>query len=595
MSNITLHASTDIIGLCLSSVLVWTGAALAQDDLGEPSIHRVTEPVDAVVLYQGRAQVTRTADLALAPDYYQVEFAGLPDSLEPDSLQARVTGGRLIDVQFKEVPSASRVGSPEWEALEKEADGIEAKIRGLNSTRAGIEFGSKYLDRLLAESAQGKSDDAGKAAFDIEAATKQLEFVAVARGTIFQQLQQNELDVKAANEALSAVRRKMNAMGGGQFVERLAVVSLVVLEQAEVSVSLEHLVNDASWVPTYAIRANRVPGAITLEYDAVIVQATGEPWDKVAMTLSTAQPSTAANPPVVTPVSVDVYVPPPPMRGMVAAEMVLDAAPMAPAEMEDKSAGREGGSFGDPNLAEKSKALAIRKKALGRASSAAAVDSSGTAVTFALPRAVTVPSDGDSSQKTRIATIDCQPTFVHAAQPVVAEGVYLRGDAKNASSYLLLAGEARIFLDGDFIGPTAMVEVPSGAEFEVYFGIDPNVTAKRTVVSNKTETSGLFGGTKETKIRYRVDLQNASANPVTLELWDRMPVSRNDEIKVKLVDASASLATDAEYADLAKKQGILKWVLPLAAAGKDGPAKSALTWGVDVSRGEKVQTTPIPE
>ena len=579
----TPRPMTAIVGLCLATVCGWSGTAAAQEDLGEPTVHRVTEPVDAVVLYQGRAQVTRTAELGLAPDYYQVEFAGLPESLEPESLQARVTGGRLMDVQFKEVPSASRLGSPEWAALKKEADGIEAKIRELHSARAGIEFGSKYLDRLLAESAQGKSDEAGKAAFDIEAATKQLEFVAVARGTIFQQLQQNELEVKAATESLSAVQRKMAAMGGGQFVDRLAVVSLVVVEQGEVSVSLQHLVNDASWTPTYAIRANRVPGAITLEYDAVIMQSTGESWDKVAMTLSTAEPSTAANPPVVRPVYVDVSVPPPP-------------AAMAPAEMvADRFDRSEGGTLGDAGGRAGGYALGVRKKSLERASSAAAVDSTGTAVTFALPRAVTVPSDGNSSQTTRITTIDCEPKFVHAAQPVVAEGVYLRGDAKNASQFLLLAGEARIFLDGDFIGPTAMVEVPSGAEFEVFFGIDPNVTATRTVVSSKTETSGLFGGTKDTKIRYRIDLQNASANAVTLEVWDRMPVSRNDEIKVKLVDASAPLATDAEYTDLAKKQGILKWVLLLAAAAAEGPAKSVLTWGVDVSRGDKVQTTPIPQ
>lgn len=576
------------------------GFAFAQEDLGDPTIVGVNEPVDSVVLYQGRAQVTRTAEMAVDPDYYHVEFRGLPETIDTNSLQARVTGGKLLDVQFRSEPTASRVGSAEWLALEQQAKALEAKLRELAAARSGVEFGAKYLDRLLAESTQDFHKQEGRGGFDIEAATKQLEFVAIARGTITGQLQSNEEEVKRVNEELNATRQKMAAMGGGDRTERTAVVSLVVLEKGEVTVALQHLVHNATWRPAYAIRANRVPGSVSVEYDAVITQSTGEPWDKVAVTLSTAQPTTATNPPQVSPVYVDVYVPPPPppaspapMRGTAgrrdeggepAGEVMylgvaVDAA-AAPAESYDF---------------ERDKAVEVRRKALDRASHGAAVDNTGTAVTFTLPRAITVASDGAAEQRTRIDTIDGEPTFVHAAQPVVTEGVFLRGDAKNSSALVFLPGEARIFLDGDFIGPTRMVEVPPSAEFEVYFGLDPMVTAKRTVVSNATGTSGFFNDTTETKINYRIDLQNARQQPVTVEVWDRMPVSRNEQIKVSLKDPSAPLATDAEYTDVKKKQGILKWSVPVGAATAEGPTKSILTWMVEVARGAKVQTTPIPQ
>ncbi|MDA1008578.1 MAG: DUF4139 domain-containing protein [Planctomycetota bacterium] len=571
-----MHKSIFLAAVAMLSV---AGIAHAQENLGDPTVHQIVAPAESVVLYQGRAQVTRTANMALEAGYHRVEFTDLPEAVQPETLQARITGGKLLDVRFETRPSPVRTGSDEYLALHAKSLTFEAELRGCAAEKAGIEAEIRYLERLLVQSATEKSEGIGNGAFDVEMAIKQLKFIREARTAIGRDGDTLAEKTRVLNQQWAAVRSEMDNMGGGGVSTRVAMVSLIVPDGATVSIALQHLVVNASWYPSYSLRANRVPGSVSVEYDAMIQQQTGESWNDVAVTLSTAQPTTSANPPVVYPVTIDQWIPRPTSGGAVnsrGGEAMIESMPSMAGEMMVDAASAE-------------------KKSLGRAMADASVNASGTAVTFGLPRKVTIESNQQGEQRTRIATVDCDPTFTHVAQPVVGEGVYFRGKAKNASDYVFLRGMAQVFLDGDFIGPMVLNEIPAGGEFDLFFGIDSSITAKRTIVTNKTEAIGLFGGGLETQLRYRIDLVNASSRAASVEVWDRIPVSRTSEIKVALIAPSAPIATDKEYTDVAAKQGLLKWIVPLGAADTKGPTKLALTWGVDVSRKENVQTTPIPE
>ncbi|MFO0782284.1 MAG: hypothetical protein U0636_01185 [Phycisphaerales bacterium] len=113
---------------------------------------------------------------------------------------------------------------------------------------------------------------------------------------------------------------------------------------------------------------------------------------------------------------------------------------------------------------------------LGRA---ADVQEAGTAVSYDLPRRLTLPTDNDKTQRTRIATVDPTSKFVYGAQPLVTEDVFLRGDLTNSSAYQLLPGPAQIFMGADFIGQTGMPSVAPKDEFSVYFGPDRALKATR--------------------------------------------------------------------------------------------------------------------
>jgi uncharacterized protein (TIGR02231 family) len=224
----------------------------------------------------------------------------------------------------------------------------------------------------------------------------------------------------------------------------------------------------------------------------------------------------------------------------------------------------------------------------------ALVEGGGPSVTFALPRLVTVESNARKQQRTRIATINAQAEFVHVAIPVLTDHVYVRGKLTNASAYQILPGEASIFADQDFVGPTHLEAVAPNGTFELHFGIDRAVSVTRTLVKKETSKTGLFAGGRRTSYDYRLEIDNNAGKAITLELWDRHPVSRTDQIRIELVDVQPPLATDADYIEEQKPQGLMKWDLTVPATAKDASAM-VVTYGVDINRGKGVEMTRLPE
>jgi uncharacterized protein (TIGR02231 family) len=311
-----------------------------------------------------------------------------------------------------------------------------------------------------------------------------------------------------------------------------------------------------------------------VQYDALVNQATGEDWENVQLTFSTAEPTEPSGPAEISPVFVDVFTPPPPPPARRAnSDTAVGYAFGAPAA--DARGGGAGGK--------------VRKRAEN-----AYVRTGGTSVTYGVPGRVSVNSDGSASRRIRIAEFDAPATLFHVARPLAEEKVYLRSDVENTSPFVLLEGEASLFMEGDYIGPSWLKEVGPGGTAEVWWGVDPSVSVERLMLERTTSKTGLFGGGIQTASTYRIDLANTADKPLTLEVWDRQPVSRNSDIEVRIADVSPGLATDKEYVETAKEQGLLKWVLTLDPKGSPG-AEASISWLLRVSHSSKVTTTPIPD
>jgi hypothetical protein len=136
-----------------------------------------------------------------------------------------------------------------------------------------------------------------------------------------------------------------------------------------------------------------------------------------------------------------------------------------------------------------------------------------------------------------------------------------------------------MYLGSDSIGSAAIGEIPVGGELDLWFGKEPRVTAKRELVSKKASESGVFSKSKGLDREHRISLLNTLPRAVDIEVWDRVPVSRDEGAKVELRDLSPALATDERFMQDSKPQGLLKWTLSLPAR-KDGAdaAPTLIRW-----------------
>ncbi|GAH42654.1 unnamed protein product, partial [marine sediment metagenome] len=320
------------------------------------------------------------------------------------------------------------------------------------------------------------------------------------------------------------------------------------------------------------LRANPDESNVLVEYNAVVNQTSGEDWDGVALSLSTAEPTMVAAPPVLEPMSV---------RLGRAREVGAKAAgaPVQQAErfidrsqefqklLKSRRANIRRGmaaNFELGQIADREQILmfnaAVRDLAEMKRQVIEIARTEGVSVTYELPGKLTLPSRTDQ-QLVTIATITAGADFTLIATPLLTDYVYLQAELLNDSDTILLAGQASMFRNGEFVGKSQLPIVTIGEKFTAGFGIDSQVQVARELEDKKTR---IQGGNRIDTYHYRIALSNYKNSEVELRLLDRLPYTDDDSIKIELEKTEPELSKDGEYLRTARKKGILRWDLNLA-------------------------------
>lgn len=552
------------------AILSVTAPAQEPETLEVTTIDVKAQP-SSVTVYRGRAAVTRVERVFLEPGFYDLRFLMLPQTILPETLQARVSDtAKVLEIQYGQLDQ-TEFSTPETEELDGVIKDLQLRLAQIQGQLKVIKSQEAFLILIGTHSARNANDSAGTAELDLDKVRQEMEFITETQTKIIEQRidldqQQRELSLE-----LVVAQKQRQAIAGHMQTMRYAAISIVALHAGECEVTLTYLVSSASWQPGYNIRAAADGSSVEIEYNALLTQHSGEDWNNVDMTLSTAQPSVAANPPTITPWYVDIRKP---ESTLYARQRTVQSPPVS---------GRGGGgTFGE-----------LESK-FAYASADAEISGGGPSVTYHLPRLVTVKTNLQKQQRSRIATIQSPGRFTHVATPLLTEAVYIQGRLTNNSEYQLLPGTASIFAGQDYVGPTHLDAVAPGGSFEAYFGIDHSIRVSRKLLSKKTSKTGLLGGGLKTSYDYRIEIDNGAGKGITLELWDRFPVSRNDQITVDLVDLSHALATDAKYVKTSKPLGLLKWNLIIPTTAQ-APKPFVVSYGVRINRAKDIELTGLPQ
>jgi uncharacterized protein (TIGR02231 family) len=184
----------------------------------------------------------------------------------------------------------------------------------------------------------------------------------------------------------------------------------------------------------------------------------------------------------------------------------------------------------------------------------AEIGSSGAAVTYRVAHAVAVPSDG-APHRTTVTTLDFDAQLDYITIPKLAEEAYLRAKVRNTSRFIMLPGTASIFHGADFVGTSSLETIVPGEEFELQLGVDSRVKVERELIERSTGKT-FIGNTRRLVYGYRITLSNLLEAPARVTVFDQLPLSRHEDIKVKLQEATPP---PVEQTDL----GRFKWELTL--------------------------------
>jgi uncharacterized protein (TIGR02231 family) len=303
---------------------------------------------------------------------------------------------------------------------------------------------------------------------------------------------------------------------------------------------VRHLTPCALWRPAYRATLEEddlEQPRLLLERDAFVWQRTGEPWHDVRVTLSTARPTRAAEPPYL---ASDVIT----LRERSSEERRTVEVDLREVEIPD---------VGPEGLAESPALPAALSTVLP------GVDDGGEARSLAVPQTLSVPSDGRAHRVTlggATATASVELSCAPELAPVVVRTARFRSTAAEP----LLSGPVDLVRRGGFVGRAELRFTAPGATAEIGFGSEDTFRAARSVT--ETREAGALTGRSVRGREVGVTLSRfapADAGPVRVVIRERIPVSEVSGVEIRLDKERTTPPPDSVDAD-----GIVRWDLTLA-------------------------------
>lgn len=570
-----------LVLLTLLTVLTvgWDYAAAVE--MSQPQVKSAGSRLTTVTVYRGSALVTREVEVPEGVGIFELVVAPLPTGVEPASLYSEGTDAiRVLTTRAR-----SRVVQ---EDVREEVRKLQARLQELQAKGEQLERDLRTVTQNLGllEKLEGFTETtmkqlSEKGQLSSEQTIKLANYVMTSRTEQGRQQVTLEQQLRQLQEEKQFVLRQLQqkSTGSGR-TEHEAVIVVDKRQAAAGSVRLNYLVNGATWRPQYKFRAGKPKEMVQLEYLAAVAQNTGEDWNQVQIVLSTAQPMLNAAPPELKALEVSLA------PGTAANTTVPNRAvqnPVAPSldnftpqQLQMQSRELRSKALKDfrenrtdsANLAINDAAALeqwceinpVAADAAGeRARDPDLAGQEGPSVTFRLPAALSLPSRRDE-QILPITRLELKPDYYYKAVPVLTSHVYRQADLVNQSDYVLLPGEATMYLDSDFVGRATLPLIAIGARFTVGFGADPQLQVQRKLL-DRSRT--IQGGNQVLKYDYRILVSSYKHEPVKLQLWERLPHAENPNIAITLVSQTPELCKDPLYLREERTKNLLRWDLTI--------------------------------
>ncbi|CAF4303630.1 unnamed protein product, partial [Adineta steineri] len=158
-------------------------------------------------------------------------------------------------------------------------------------------------------------------------------------------------------------------------------------------------------------------------------------------------------------------------------------------------------------------------------------EASMSSSSFAIPRRSTIDADG-KPHKVTIGVLDLTSTFMYTVIPKLSLHAYLKATTTNTSDKQLLAGPISVFMDNNFVTHSSINNVCLGDTFDLPLGTDASIKVEYKPVKTIAETQGVITKTHYENIRRETRLSNTKLTDVTVYVYDQVPISSYEKIKV---------------------------------------------------------------
>ena len=248
--------------------------------------------IDRVIVFLQGAQIERSGQSAISSGISTIVFQGLSPEIEEQSIQVKGEGDFTILSVTRQSNFLNE--QKENEEIRRMQDGVDELKDKLDIQENQIAILRKE-EEILAQNQSVGNEGAG---LDLNKLKLALDFQKA-------RLTENKVNQLALKKVITKLReqsRKLMAQmielqGASKKTTSDIEVKISAKKAGTARFSLSYLVKNATWYPTYDLRASDVNNPVELVYRANVSQQSGEQWKNVNLVLSSGDPSRSGNRP----------------------------------------------------------------------------------------------------------------------------------------------------------------------------------------------------------------------------------------------------------------------------------------------------------
>jgi uncharacterized protein (TIGR02231 family) len=512
---------------------------------------KVQHTLQSVRVYFSRAELTHEAKVNLSPGTYNLVFSGLSQYLDESSLQVGGDGDGIIQGVSARTSYLNRTVKNERVRI------LEDSLEFYSKKYYDVENIIWVLEReqdLILNNNRVAGQEKGLSTEELQ---KLAEFYRTRIRAIGISLLDYRDQKKLVDQHLARIRNELHKFNSERDQPtKEVVVAFVKRTNAPVSLKLKYLAENASWYPHYDLRCTKINEPVNLFLKGKIVNRTGIEWKNVTISLSTADPNSFASAPTLDPLYLYIRPPQPKPYAVKGKAIYQNAPPQQEIQYNEKLMERGGRTAEDAKRQRDALSAPAAESADEEAFSSAdytTTHSKSLATEYTIELPYTIPTDG-KEMNVEVKKIEMPGKFRYFAIPKKSNDAYLQLQLTDWNTYDLIAGQASVYFEGNFVSKTAIE--PSSADDTLYvdLGKDPKVVIERKL-DKKYSSQKSLGSQVKLERTFKINLKNNKNEPINLIIEDQVPVSSGNQIEVEFHHAK-----EAKYDPTSGK---LKWELEL--------------------------------
>lgn len=515
----------------------------------------INSKINGITVYIDGAEISRTQNVNLKEGRNLLVFKNISKKLLRNSIRVSTDNEiSILSISSKLDFLNSGKENPKTKQLKDSLNLILKQIKDLEDFSDAYKIEKEMLlkNTSLGGSNTGVKVDELKAASDFY--RKKVIEINNEQTVISRKISKLEKSqTKIAEQLL-----ELNANTGNKVAEILVLLTSAKAKNSKVEI--KYLVSGAGWAPSYDLKVADIDKDIDLTYRAQVFNNTSVEWKNIKLKLSSGDPSISAESPILKPWYLNYvtnsYNYNNSFKRSEGYTQNMNFSNMAQQSDDFEVGGLDSDITGGEEYKE--------------------VEVSELSVEFDIKEPYSIPSD-NKPYYVDVAKYQLPATYKHFCVPKMDRDVFLLAQITGWQNLNLVEGPAHIYFAGTYVGKSYIYTRNVRDTLDLSLGRDKKVLVTRSKLKDFSSVKFIGSKRKET-LAYQMVIKNNRNAPISIEVQDQIPISKNSDIEVDVIEISD--------ADQDENTGKLSWEYNLP---KGGNKKIDLKFSIKYPKSSTIQ------